>query len=491
MTASTFSRRWARALLGAAAALLALAPLRAAPLSLDEAIALALQHNQRIKVSAFGPKIGRADVLTAYGKFDPAITFSRSYAENYQPIGITPLLTAFTQTDDYALSLNGLTPWGLSYQIGGTSENQRGSYNAFSNNYITYGGVSVTQPLLRGFGFGANLAELRIAKANRGISDWDYRQTVIDIVTNVTLAYEDLAEARENLHIAQLSRDLAAQLVDENKKRNRVGSLADADVTQAQARVADREELILIARRAVSDSENRLRTLLGETVLAPDGPEIAIEPLTPVTQPTIDGAAALRHALELRPDYQAAKLGLVKRRATRSAAYNQLLPRVDFVGSYGYNGFDSDFAASRAQVRDHDHRGYSAGVVVSVPLTFAEGRGRARSAKLALQQSEADLQRMEQDIALNVAAAIGQLDTTAQRVAATTKAYELAQQALDAEQKRFRAGASSTFFVLQLQEQQAAVQSSKVRALADAHRAIANYERETGTTLVVHHLSLE
>jgi outer membrane protein TolC len=122
---------------------------------------------------------------------------------------------------------------------------------------------------------------------------------------------------------------------------------------------------------------------------------------------------------------------------------------------------------------------------------LAEGRGRARAAKLSLRQTEADLSRLEQDIAVAVTAAAGQIETTGQRVAATLNAYELAKQALDAEQKRFRAGTSTTFFVLQLQEQLSAVESGYYRALADQRRAIANYQRELGTTLAKYNIKLE
>jgi outer membrane protein len=474
-----------------AAALAVASAASAAPLTLDEAIARALRQNQRIKVSAFGRGIARANVLTAYGRFDPAITFRRTYSESEVPVTTTPLVSQLTKTDDYSLALEGMTPWGATYSLGGSAQNERGTFNGFSNEFVTFGGLSVTQPLLRGFGFGANLADLRIAKADRAISDWDYRQTVIDTITNTIFAYEGVAEARAALRIAERSHDLAAQLVSDNEKRNRVGALSDADVTQARARVANREEQILVARRAARDGENRLRELIGEPVLMGNGPELEIEALAPPPPMTPDGAAELHRAFELRPDYQAAKLGIVIRRATDAQARNQLLPRLDFVGSFGYNGVDRDFAVSRAQVRDEDHRAYSAGMVVSIPLTFADGRGRSRSARLALRQSEADLVRLEQDIAVSVTAAVGQLETTAQRVEASTRAYQLAQQALDAEQKRFRAGTSSTFFVLQLQEQLAGVESDQVRAIADARRAVANYERETGTTLTAHGLTVE
>ncbi|MBI5688700.1 MAG: TolC family protein [Verrucomicrobia bacterium] len=461
-----------------------LAPgLPAAPLSLDDAIRLALQKNQALKVSAFTPDIARANVLAEAGRFDPSLTFRRSYGEGETPVTTTPLTRSLVQTDEYSLSLGGYTPWGLTYSLTATAENQRGSFNRFTDNFVTFGGVSVTQPLLRGFGFGAGLAGLRLARADRGIAEWQHRQTVIDTVSRVVIAYTTLAQARENVRIARLSRDLTAQLVDQNEKRNRAGQISDADVIQARARLAARDEQVLLATRAAADLQNDLRQLLGESSFPPDGPELDLVPLPPPAPATIDAAADLRRALDLRPDFQAARLGVTKRRTSRTLAQNQLLPRVDFVGSYGYTGMDRDFGTARRQARDQDVRAYSAGVVVSVPLTFAEGRGRARAAALGLRQSEADLVRLEQEIAVEVAAAAGQIETTRQRVAATRAALDLARQALEAEQKKLQAGSGRTLDVLTSQEQLALVESSFARALADQHRALATYDRVTGTTL--------
>jgi outer membrane protein TolC len=129
-------------------------------------------------------------------------------------------------------------------------------------------------------------------------------------------------------------------------------------------------------------------------------------------------------------------------------------------------------------------------MVVKIPLAFADGRGRARAAKLTLRQSEADLIRLEEDIALSVTAAAGQIETTRQRVAADKVAYELAEQALENEQKRFKAGTSSTFLVLQQQELLSSAQSNYARALADQRRAQATYDRELGVTLDRHQVKL-
>lgn len=463
----------------------------AAPLTLDDAIRLALQRNQQVKVSAFSKDIARASLLAEYGAFDPALTFRRTTAEEEVPASISPLVKQLTESDDYSLSLDGFTPWGMSYSLGGTATVQRGTFNEFSDRYVTFGGVSVTQPLLRGFGFGSGLHGLRVAKADRDIADWQHRQTVIDTVTSVILAYNNLVQANDSLRIARMSRDLAAQLYQQNVRRNEIGSTSDAEVVQARARVANREEQILFAERSVRDIENELRLLIGESAFAPGGAPLEVEPLPPASPLTVDPAGDLRRAQALRPDYQAARLGVDKRRFNAALARNQLLPTLNFVGSYGYTGTDPDFGAARAEVRRRDNHSYSAGLVVSVPLFFAEGRGRARAAKLSLRQGEADLARLEADIALSIAAAAGQLETTRARVEATRTARDLANQALEAEQKRFTAGTTTTFFVLQFQESLIDVEFRYFRALADERRAIALYERELGATLESRNIALE
>ncbi len=459
----------------------------AEPLTVDDAVQRALAKSFAIKISGFDASIAAAGVTESLGKFDPVINGSYLYQQNHNPLLSfnTPIVAdAADKTDTYDLSLNGLAPWGMTYKLGGTSTNYRGTFNAYADNFDSFAGVSGTQPLLRDFGFTATLASVRIARTNRQISEQQFRQSVIDVVTQVKRAYFDLAFAHAYLRSATRSRDLATGLLAENEKRYKVGSMSEYDVTIASARAANREDQVLQAERQVLDAENFLKQLITDDrspALLNQHFAITVPPPAPIVM--VDPAADFRVALDHRPDYQQARLVLQRSGINRRYQKNQLLPRLDLVGSYGYNGLAVTQAASNDQVRSHDYNSYSWGVVASVPLTFTTERGRYRAAKLREQQSETQLQDLEQNIVVLVGNAAGQIETAQKRIQADRKARELAQATLDDEEKRLRAGTGSTFFVAQQQELLAVAEVQEAGAHADYHKALAEYDRQLGVTL--------
>ncbi len=458
-------------------------------ISLSDAIQRALARNFAIKINGYDAAIAAAGVTQALGKFDPVLNGNYTFSTNSTPAYVDPSLGLTSaankiDVDDYGLNVGGLLPWGMTYQLGATSTNTRGTFNAYANNYSTFAGITGIQPLLRNFGFGSTLASIRIAQANRGINEWQFRQAVIDTITNVIFAYNDLNFAYAYLRSAVRSRDLAAQLVAENEKRFKVGSMSEYDVTSARSRVASREEAILIAAHQVSVAENALKQLITDN-RTPSllNQHLAIEPPPPAPIVVVDAAADFHLALEKRPDYQQAKLALKRDGINSRLQRNQLLPRVDLVGSYGYNGNGTSFNASRQQAQSEDYRAYNWGLVVSVPLTFTTERGRYRAAKMQERQTETRLAQVEQNIVVSVGNAAGQIETGQKRVQATRKARELAQATLDAEVKRLRAGQSSTFFVSQQQEILSGAEVFEALAQSDYQKALADYDRQLGLTL--------
>ncbi|HVU17400.1 MAG TPA: TolC family protein [Candidatus Didemnitutus sp.] len=469
--------------------LLSASGLCAEKISLQDAIHRALAKNFAIQSSSFDVSIANAAVSQQLGIFDPQLTgnFNNSYNEIPQladPLtGLRPD-PILDKDASYSLGLNGLMPWGMTYSLSATSNNDRNTSVVFNDNFLSFAGVSGRQPLLRDFGVGATTAQIRIAMTNRSISEWQYRATLINTVTNVIFAYDDLNLAQAQLRSALNLRDKVAELVDENIKRNKVGSMSQYDVIQARSRLADSEDGILQARQFVHDEESALKALISDehtSKLLDWTIEIEELPTPPLT--TVNAALDFAEALKKRPDYRQAQLALERNDINYHYQRNQLLPRLDLVGSYGYNGYDTSDRVARQMIRNQDYRAYSYGVQVTVPLAFVTERARYRSSKLALQQSKTQLDSLEQDIVVAVGNGANHIENTYKRVEATRAARELGQQTLDAEVKRLVAGTGSTFNVLYQQELLTSLQFSEVNAINDYAKALADYDRQLGLTL--------
>jgi outer membrane protein TolC len=471
-------------------------PAQETKLGFDEAIRLALEKNFALKVDAFNPLIAKAGVTEANGRYDPQLTSSYQKSRDEVPSLTDPLTglrpsADITKINESSLALNGLLPLGTTYQIGTSTTDAPSTSNNYTDTYTSFAGVTATQPLLRDFGLNPGLYQIRLARTNLALSEWEYRISATNVITQVIYAYSDLHLARAYLKSAQHARDMTVQLYNENEGRRQRGAMSEYDVLSARARVANREESVLEAERGVHLAENALKQLVSdERDPAFFNWHITIGPLPAATTVPIDPAAGFRKALAQRPDYRSARLGVSKNDLEHRYLRNQLLPRVDLNGSYGYNGIGTNAANSRADARHQDYNAYSAGVSVSVPLTSATERGRARAAKLRLRQSETDLQRLELDILVNVSNAAQQVESTRKRVATTQTARELNEEMLQAELKRLRAGTGSTFSVLYQQEQLSSAEISAAQAEADHCKALAEYDRQTGHTLESHRIAL-
>jgi outer membrane protein len=485
-------RPFAYILAAAAAAALAVSSPAQEPgptLTLDDAIRLALQRNKLLKAASYQPKISRANLLVARGQFDPALQVSRTFSQSdfASETGFTPV-EDITKIDYYSAAVTGILPLGTVYNVGAYTQELRDTLDG-SKSYDTFGGVSITQPLLQGFGLSYNLVNVRVAKANRAIGDQVYRASAINQVTNVVLAYSNLQLAHDQLDSARRAETLAGSLVNENEKEYKIGSISQSDVIQARANAATYHETILIAERAVRDEQNQLRELIGEDAFFEDEPLFTLVPYE-VPPVTIDRHADLLVAYKQRPDYIQARLAIVSDKARESYAADALLPIVNFTGAYGYEGVSGSFYTSRMEAENRQNPSIQAGLSVTIPFTFAVGRGNLRAARLTREQAEENLRSTEADIAVAVAAADGQIETTRKRVVADQNAFSLAKQVLEADEKMKKDGQISTFQVVNEQQLVDEAENVLSYALAAQRQAVALYDQARGTTLERYHITL-
>jgi outer membrane protein TolC len=355
--------------------------------------------------------------------------------------------------------------------------------------YNTEVAVALRQPLLRDAGTEVNLSSLRIARTNLRISEWALRGVIIDIITGVITAYNELYQAQLNLGVTERSRELARRLFLDNSMRVEIGVGRPLDITTARAEVAAREEAVLIAQRQIHDRENFLKQLVTAELEKFLTTPITIEP--PV-QPAFGTSvsAGLQQAFGSRPDYQQFKLDLERRKITLAFQKNQLLPRLDLTASLGLLGLDNDFGTSVGRVSNRDQTNVTAGFLFSIPIGNREATSRVEIAKLESARSLVNLQRLEQDIIVEVDNAHGAIETARKRIASNDEALRLAKESLDAAEDRLKAGVGTTFEVLELQDRLSRAEFQFLRAKTDFRIAVARFHQSTGWTLLVHRVEV-
>ena len=254
------------------------------------------------------------------------------------------------------------------------------------------------------------------------------------------------------------------------------------DIVVAEARVAIRDERLIRAKRIFLNRKNLFKQLITDEIGDLPKLDISIEaPATPAP-PDIDVDRDYAFALKNRPDYRQAVLGLEKREIEQMRDRNLALPTLDFIGRYGLRGLDDTLGSSLGILRSETNQAYTVGALFRVPITNREGRSRRTAATLAFNRSEIDLKRFEQFILVEIDNAARRIETDRLRIKAAARARELTALSLEAEEKKLRVGTSTTFFVLELQEDLENAAISEIATITDYNKAIAEYYRQLGST---------
>ena len=463
-------------------------------LTAESAIQAALSKNFSIEVQRYEPRIAKEQVTSALGRFDPVFDLTARREETSQrsafDTGVRLPVRRVNRLDNFSAGLSGATSIGLTYDLGLGARNGLGIFNEFTDDIATTASLTLTQPLLRGAGTAANLAQVRIARNNVLVSEWALKSRIIDIITTTTFVYNELHLAHENLRVAGRSRELARQLFSDNEARVKIGVMSPLDVTEARAEVAAREEGVILAQRTVLDNENLLKQLVTNDIerLLDVRVEIAT-PRSPAFR--ADVPAGIREALALRPDYRQSILDLERRHITLAFSKNQVLPRFDLTGSLALLGFENDFGTSLSRVGSRDQTAWTVGAIISIPIPNRDARGAANAARLEVAKALVALQALEQEIVVDVDNASGQIITSRQRIVSTAESSRLALESLDAGQERLKAGTGTTFVVLELQKKLIEAEAAQLRARADYNKAVSEYQRQTGTALREHGVVLQ
>lgn len=478
-------------------------------LSLNDCIVGALKNNLGLAVEVYNPQLADISVTQAKEKFIPNLYFGINRQETNQPSfsWIDAAAQVEEKFNDYYGQLTQEIPTGgrfditlYSYEVETTRKFQ--TINPRFGSQLRF---NFTQPFLKDFGFKVSQREIHIARYNTEISESRLKQTLLDMIYNVEEAYWNYVGSIEYYKVMEQSLKLAQDLLAKNTREVEVGMLAPIEVLTAKSEVARREADILQAESMIKGTQDRLKTILNLSAKE----DIDLTKIIPTDTPTFEEREvsleeALTMGLQMRPDLQAIRVDMKNKDLDLSFAKNQLLPELNLQASYwspGISGtqliYEDDNpltgnivgtvpGKSSDALRDafkFKYKNWSLGLTLSIPITSVVTRAQYAQARVNLEQAQVNLQNQEQQAFLEIRNAVRDVQTNYKQVQAYKLARELAQEKLEAEQKKLKVGLATNYEVLLHQRDLTDAQSSELRAVIDYNLALAALDRALGTTL--------
>jgi outer membrane protein TolC len=469
--------------------------------SRDEAIRLAVANNPDLAAERLTPQISAELAAAARGVFVP--TLQTGVVRNSQSLPPTSLFAGAQgqETDFWStnVAVTQLLPvGGGSYSVGWdsartTTNSIISTFDPSTDGQLQFG---FSQPLWRDFRIDPLRAQVEITERNRTIADAVLREQLVRTTSQAEGAYWALVASRAQVTVQQQALDLALELERTNRARVDVGQSPPLDLVAAQAEVAQRRENLIVAQTTARRAEDVVRTLIVDPARS-DYWSLRIEATdrVPGVAPPLNVDAAIQRTLAERADITRAKQEIANIETVERLAENQTKPDVRLEASYlaagaggtrliregGFPGtvVGTDtigFGDVLQQVFTQDYPTWNVGVTFSYPLGKSTAEAERARARLDRQQAAARLRSLELTAVRQVRDAASRVEQNEQRLATTRLARELAEQRLDAEQRRFEVGMSTSFLVIQAQRDLAIARDNELQAQLDYRLALVAYE---------------
>ena len=372
----------------------------------------------------------------------------------------------------------------------------------------------LTQHLLQGFGFTPNDRLIRIAKNNREISDVAFRLQVITTVDQIENLYWNLVYAYENVRVAQESLAFAQKTLSDTQKQVQIGSLAPIEVVRSQNTVAADQQSLIQAQTNLDLQQLLMKNALSRSLQDPRLASAEVIPTTtmalPQVEPVVPTEDLINEALQHRAELVESRIDMKNRDISVKAIKNSLRPSLDAFAYYGGSGlggsqnpnylcvqqptssFCSDFSGGIApvsygatlnQLVNSTAPDKGVGLTLNIPIRNRNAQALQVRSQLEYRQAQMRMQQLENQVRIEVRNAQFAVTQNNAAVKSAQAAVELAKQSLDAEQKKYALGASTTTNVLSYQAQLATAESNLVSAEAAYEKAQIELDRATGLLL--------
>ncbi len=510
------------------------------PMTLQEAITLALQNNNDIDSSKIDVQIAEFNLRGARGVYDPVIASEHYYERRTTPTSSTIAGGAngsVTQSDfSNAFGATGFSPFaGGSYTADFSASrlvtnNQNATLNPQFPSALT---LTYAQPLWRGLRFDNNRRNIEIAKKNLSLTDAQFRQRAVEVIAQVEQSYWDLAFSLRNLQVQIDAVKQARLQLESNQRLVSKGALAPIEIVAASTQITTFEQNIYTAQEAVTRAENNLKTLM----LPERTSEIwarAIVPVSPVDLdvPRIPLEQAVGSALINRQEIAQLQTNAEINQINERYFRDQTKPQIDLIGSYTGSGLagtptvrggttNNTTSALTARVNElsalnglpaltttttmttstipenlvggypqsfsnlitADYPTYRVGVRVFLPIGNRTAKANFGRTLVEGERIKNQRAQVEQIIEADVRNTTQSLRSAEARLNSAAASRASAEQLFASEQRQFRAGTTTVFLVLQRQNELVAARGRELQAQTDLNKAVSEFQRATGTTL--------
>jgi outer membrane protein len=544
-------------------------------LSLADAVALAIENNLDVEVQRYEFPIAQADLLRAQAGYSTqgiptgvtsgvangataplgllstgvpsvsATSFFPTSPPNAPPsISLDPVLTGTVNWGHTTTPNTNTVVTGSATSIANTGVGNVGitqgfitggyatlslnntdtSLNSFNNNYnpatTSSLDLTITQPLLQGFGLAVNNRTIRIARNNLKAADLVFKQQLINTVANVIQLYWNLVYFNNDAQVKRTALEASTKLVSDNRRQVEVGTLAPITVTQAQAQLAMDQQALVQSETNVLQQETILKSALSRNGLeSPAVSEARVVPTDRIRIPEVEAIQPIQDlvalALANRPDLAQSRIQVDNTKISLAGYRNLMLPSLSAVADLRNNAlagsvntlpnpatglvpahladpfFVGGYGTILGQLFGRNFPNYTVGVNLNIPLRNRNAQANMITQELNLRQNELSVQRQINQIRVDVQTALTAVVQARAQYTAAVEGQRFQQETTDAEKKKLDVGASTTYNVILTQRDLATAQDNLV--LAEATYAFAHNELDwaTGTILDKNHVQLE
>ena len=470
-------------------------------LTLEEAVHRAVENNPDLAIVRLGTEVEAAHVGESKGAFTPVFSTIFGRSSSVTPPSNFLLGDRGVDTNDWFSSTGvrqrlprGAGTWSVSWDTARTTTNN--PISSFDPSLQSGVQIAFSQPLLRDRKIDPARQQYIIAKRTQESPELRFRESVVQTVAAVKQAYWTLKATVANVTVQQRSLELAEELARQNNVRVGAGQIPPLDLVQAEAEVAQRRENLIRARTAAADAEDRLRRL----IMDPADTSFWRTRVDPIEEPAGRGPlpdvdAAVANALNARYDIARAGHELENARTNVEFLSNQRLPDVrletsfrgsglagtQFLRTGGFPGIvtgtlNRSFGDALTQAFTPDYPTWSLGVTVSYPLGRSYEDASLARAQVERRQAAQQIASLRLEAAETIRQAGRQIQSAAERVDAARAGATLAEQRLDAEQRRYEVGLSTTFLVTQAQRDLLQAQVNLLQTTLDHESSLVNFE---------------